>query len=187
MIIWGNMELFELIKNKISLPDFLDTQIGCTLSWMGNGESARTICPLPNHKDNKPSFYVNKREGDVWVYHCFGCDSSGTIIDFYQEYYGLDSPYEAVLALCKKYGIKKEQAGIEYLQGLKKTVNLKKKVEYANMVTSNQCRMLLRKDFEKNSKWVAKAYKSLNVAVDKEDISSIEGIGFKAFEMMSET
>ena len=59
-----------------------------------------------------------------------------------------------------------------------------KKMEYIHIVTSNQCRMLLRKDYDKHSKWVASAYRRMNEALDNNDMDVIERIGFDASAKM---
>ena len=59
-------------------------------------------------------------------------------------------------------------------------------MECANIVTSNQCRELLRKNYDKYNIWVANAYKQLNAALDNEDIETIESIGFEASDKMGE-
>lgn len=48
------------------------------------GDQLRMLCPLPNHDDTKPSFSVTLTDtGDAKAntWHCFGCNSSGSIID----------------------------------------------------------------------------------------------------------
>lgn len=41
-------------------------------TWMG-------LCPF--HEDSNPSMHVSKKD-DVWLWHCFGCNEGGTIIDY---------------------------------------------------------------------------------------------------------
>lgn len=43
------------------------------------------LCPL--HPDNGPSLsvYLDK-DGETWLYHCFGCDQAGNIFQFIQQY-----------------------------------------------------------------------------------------------------
>ena len=40
---------------------------------------AKGCCPLPDHDERTPSFYVNPATG---VFHCFGCDRGGDVITF---------------------------------------------------------------------------------------------------------
>ena len=61
-------------------------------SWVG-------LCPF--HKEKTPSFHVNPDRG---FFHCFGCQESGSAIDFVMKHDGLTFP-EAVRALAERCGI----------------------------------------------------------------------------------
>ena len=181
--------LFEYIKRKVNLPDFLSEEIGCRLNWYEPNLVAATSCPMPDHKDAKPSFRINfLEESKLWVFNCFGCGAKGTILDFCRDYYGLNNRVEAVIFLCNKYGFKNtEQVVMDGLKDVKKTVNLQKKINCAHVVASRQCFSLLRKDYSKYNKWVADAYKTMNKALDDENLSIIESIGFEASGKIQET
>ena len=180
--------LYDYIKKKVDLSEFLSTEIGCNLRWYEPKISAGTICPMPNHKDNNPSFRIKFIEEDnVWIYNCLGCSSHGTIIDFCMEYYGLNSSAEAALFICNKFGFKKTDAVVtDGLKDVKTRVNLQKKINCANIVASRQCFSLLKKDYHKHNKWVKDAYKIINKALDEEDLSAIESIGFEASNKIQE-
>lgn len=170
--------LFELIKKSVDLSEFLETEIGCKLKWYEPNVSAGTVCPI--HKDTKPSFRIKKMENGVWILHCLGCGVKGTIIDFCMEYYDLNFS-DAILFLCKKYGFKESKdAVMTCLKDVKKKSNMQKKMEYTHIVTSNQCRMLLRKNYAEHSKWVGEMYRKMNDALENENVNVIEQIGFEA-------
>ena len=176
--------LYEFIKKKVNLADFLETDVGSRLNWI-DSNSAKSICPMPSHNESKPSFCVSKTDDGVWLYYCWGCGAKGTVIDFFMDYYDLANSGEAVLAICKKFNIKNNEVlATDIIKDIKKNVNVKKKIECANIVTSNQCRCLLRKDYDKNSKWVAEAYRTMNKAMDDSDIAAIESIAFEASNRM---
>lgn len=40
-------------------------------------------CPF--HSEKSPSFTVNAAKNGFWLFHCFGCQASGSIIDFVQK------------------------------------------------------------------------------------------------------
>ncbi len=65
-------------------------------SWVG-------LCPF--HKEKTPSFHVNPDRG---FFHCFGCQESGSAIDFLMKHDGLTFP-EAVRALADRCGIEVEE------------------------------------------------------------------------------
>jgi DNA primase len=62
------------------------------------GGSYKGLCPF--HTERSPSFTV--KPGDN-VFHCFGCDASGSIYDFLMRIEGLGFP-EAVEALARRTG-----------------------------------------------------------------------------------
>ena len=183
--------LFDFIKKKVDLANFLETEIGCNLKWYEPNKSAGTFCPLPGHTDKKASFRILKTDDNIWIFNCFGCNSKGTIIDFVREYYGLNSFAEAVLFICKKFGFKTNDGLVtDSLEDVKKKINLQKKMECIHIVSSRQCHALLRKNFGKYSRWVGDAYKKMNKVLDEENygesIDIIESIGFEASNKLGE-
>jgi CHC2 zinc finger len=58
-------------------------------------------CPLPDHEDKTPSFYVYP----PGRYHCYGCGGSGDVVDleFHCGYYG--ELWEAMISLVVEYGV----------------------------------------------------------------------------------
>jgi DNA primase len=181
--------LYDYVKRKIDFSEFLSTEIGCNLRWYEPKVSAGTFCPMPNHKDKNASFRLKYMENSgVWIFNCFGCGSKGTIIDFCMDYYGISSSVEAVLFLCNKFGLKKSDISIaDSLKDVKKRANLQRKINCAHVVASRQCFSLLQKNYVRHNAWVKEAYKTMNKALDAEDIGIIEGIGFEASEKMQET
>ena len=71
------------IKRR-DLRDYLFNQ-GIQLKKNGNGWVA--LCPL--HEETNPSFHVSEKEG-IWLWHCFGCNRGGTVIDYVMAKEGLD-------------------------------------------------------------------------------------------------
>ena len=166
------------------LPEFIETEGGVDLKW-NRDEEAVCACPLPDHYETKPSFHVSNLDG-VWVYHCFGCQKKGTIIHFCMDMFGLKNQIESIKYLCKYYNVKDVDDLI--LQGLKnvsKKISFDKQIENENVLVSNQCRMLLRRDFEKNKSWVIDAYNNLNLALDEQNFKKIQEIGHQAFNRLN--
>jgi hypothetical protein len=75
---------------------------------------------------------------------------------------------------------------VSSLKNLKKKINLQKRMEYQNIVVSNQCRSLLKKDFKGNSLFVSKIYKELNEALNEEDMEKIQEIDNIVFNKSQE-
>ncbi len=64
------------------------------------GKSYKALCPF--HQEKDPSFYVSPEKG---VWHCFGCNAGGDVIDFIQRIEGLTFT-EAVARLARQLGIR---------------------------------------------------------------------------------
>lgn len=179
--------LVDHLVKTISLPDFIEAETDQILKWSKPEFSAKCHCPMPDHHDKNASFHVTKMEESTWIFHCFGCGKKGTIIHFCVDYFGLRNKLEAILFLCKKFDIKnKEDIIIAGIKNISKKVDVQRKMESANIVTSNQCRMLLRKNFDLHKKWVWNAYKQLNTALEEENEELIEKIGYEASKRMRE-
>jgi DNA primase len=185
-----NKHVFYLIDHlikTINLADFIEAETKELLKGKDTSMSAKCCCPFPDHSDRNASFHVKKMEDGVWIFHCFGCNKKGNIIHFCMDFFGLRNKYESILFLCKKFNIKnKEDLILAGIKNISKKVDTQRKMENANVVASNQCRMLLHKDFEKNQKWVADAYKKLNESLDADDEEMIEQIGYEASNKMME-
>ncbi|MFA5313377.1 MAG: CHC2 zinc finger domain-containing protein, partial [Methanomassiliicoccales archaeon] len=124
----------QYVKQHVDFPRFLEDTIGCKIRWNQVNRSAKICCPLPNHKDALPSFQLRKMDGNVWVYHCFGCSSGGTIIDFFMDYYGMDSPVEAIDAICEKFGFSDMGDIIsKEIKNVHKRVDTSKKMEVSHI------------------------------------------------------
>ena len=180
--------LYEYIKKKVDLSEYLSTELGCLLRWFEPKIYAGLYCPLPTHKDNKPSFRIKYMEDrGIWTFNCFGCNAHGTIIDFCREYYGFNSNEEVVMFLCEKFGFKKDSSvTLDGIKDVKKRINLQKKIACVHVVTAQQCLSLLKKDYNQYNIWVSNAYKKMNKALDEEDIETIEAIGYEATNKIQE-
>ena len=86
------------IKARLNIADVVRRYV--QLQRHGN----RWIAPCPFHQDTKPSFSVNEEEG---FFHCFGCQASGDVFDFYARINGLDFK-EALEQLAEEAGVKLE-------------------------------------------------------------------------------
>jgi len=180
--------IYDFIKKKVDLSEYLSIEAGCQLRWYEPKISAGTVCPMPHHKDSNPSFRIKYIEDSgFWIFHCLGCGSKGNIINFCMEFYGLNSYAEAALFLCNKFGFKQTDINItDCLKDVKQRVNLQKKINCAHVVAARQCFTLLKKDYAKYNIWVGDSYKAMNKALDEEDLDAIESIGYEASSKIME-
>jgi DNA primase len=58
-------------------------------------------CPLPDHRDLDPSFYIYP-PGRWW---CYGCNRGGDVIDLEFHCGSYDELWEAMIALAVEYGV----------------------------------------------------------------------------------
>jgi DNA primase len=183
-------KLFYLVDHlikTISLPDYIERETDTILRWRKSNLSAACHCPMPNHNDRNASFHITQMPNGAWIYHCFGCGSKGHLVHFCMDYHGLSNKSESILYICKKFNIKdKEDIILQGIKNVGKRVDLQRKMENSNIIASNQCRLLLRKNFAVHKDWVSETYKRLDDALDKEDYEMLEGIQYEALNRMSE-
>ncbi len=74
--------------------------IGQRLDLKRAGSSYKALCPF--HSESSPSFFINEQ---LQRYKCFGCQASGDVIEFLQNYEGM-SFLEALKHLADRAGIK---------------------------------------------------------------------------------
>ena len=153
---------------------------------MGRGEKFCN-CPMSWHNDRNASFHIKRELDRTVIFHCFGCQKSGTIIHFCVDYFGLRNYMEGIKFLCDKFDIQnKEDLILAAIKNMSKRVDMQRKIASTNIVTSNLCRILLRKNFEKNQEWVFNAYENMNTAMEEEDYDKLEQIGSEASRKMRE-
>jgi DNA primase catalytic core len=68
----------------LSLPEIISSY-GIPVRHSGNS-SYQALCPF--HNDTSPSLSISFK-GNIWLWHCFGCGSKGTVIDFVMRKEGL--------------------------------------------------------------------------------------------------
>src|SRR6266545_4059871 len=68
------------------------------------GRNYMGLCPF--HAEKTPSFTVSEEKG---IYHCFGCQTGGSVFQFLMQYDQLTFP-ESVERVAKRYGITVERS-----------------------------------------------------------------------------
>lgn len=167
------------IKKSVSLPEFVETLTDTSFKWNKEGESAICNCPMSWHNDRNASFHMTKMEDGTWLHHCFGCHAKGDVIRFFMDYTGEEDFKTALVNICKRMNIDIANVPIQSYNYMVRRVDKKKELENANIIVSNQCRLLLRRDFNKNKLWISSTYKRLNKALDEENLEEIEKIGYE--------
>lgn len=161
--------LMDVLKKSIDLKSFIEREGPADLrnagmnTWLGK-------CPL--HKDGEPSFWVSKTDDGVWIYHCFGCNAKGTIIDFCMERFGIANSYEASVFAAEKEGVKCDASLI--IKASKEAsvkTDAQKIINLSHFVACENCRRLLRmcNGNEETMAWVAKAFIQMNKSLDNQE------------------
>jgi len=165
---------------KVNLVQFMEKELGTAFSKAG--EKYTCLCPMPNHKDSQPSFNTYKSSdedgGECWVYHCFGCGSGGTIIDFCMNYWSLEHPYDAIVFLVEKLNIKDTyEIIVNAIKEAKIEVNLRKRIDGEHFMASKRCYGLLKRyDNPEVKDWVYNCYRQMNEALGNNDIKLLNKI-----------
>lgn len=175
--------LYLHIIRTVDLPEFAELLCeDLRFKWRREGISAVCNCPMSWHNDRNASFHINKMDDGVFLFQCFGCHCAGNVVNFYMNYMGEEDRTMAIKNICKRLNITLSNAELqlEAFQHVTNRIDRKKEMESANILVSNQCRLLLRKNFDKYKIWVSSAYKRLNYALDNENSEEIEKIGYEA-------
>ena len=83
------------IKERINIADMVRRYV----DLRGAGGRLTGMCPF--HHETKGSFQVNAEKG---LYHCFGCQASGDVIDFFCKMNGLEFK-EGLVQLAAEAGV----------------------------------------------------------------------------------
>ena len=97
------MSVSQELADKIIAEVDIGSHIGQYVSLKPHGRNELFAC-CPFHNEKTPSFTVTPSTG---LFYCFGCKTSGTVIQFEQQMFGL-SYGQAVEKLANQYGIDRE-------------------------------------------------------------------------------
>lgn len=162
----------DILKKK-DLADFIEKEARVTFNKTGGRFFC--ICPMPSHRDSKPSFGVGESANGVWLYNCFGCGSGGTIIDFVMDFYGAESFDEAISILMAKFEITSDTELVsKAISEAKVTMDMKNEIECEHIQAASACRSLLHKKKDKTTQdWVGNAYRKMNTLLKDMDKNGI--------------
>jgi DNA primase len=95
-----SQEKIAEIRNRASIVEVISDHV--TLKKAGRNHMG--LCPF--HAEKTPSFTVSEDKG---IYHCFGCQTGGSVFHFLMQYDHLTFP-EAIERVAKRYGIVVERS-----------------------------------------------------------------------------
>ena len=74
---------FAEVKEKCPIPEVLE-KLGLLEKLTRKGDKLSGVCVLPSHvhgpSPNPEQFKIDRRKGE-WLWHCFGCDHGGDVIE----------------------------------------------------------------------------------------------------------
>ena len=96
---YGFRKCCEAVRDAVPVEDVARRYT--KLEPLGDKARFSGRCPLPDHEDRTPSFYIYP-PGRWW---CYGCDRGGDVVDleFHCGDYG--ELWEAMIALATEYGV----------------------------------------------------------------------------------
>lgn len=130
------MNDYELLKKKINIVD----EVSEVVQLKRNGKVLKGCCPF--HDDKTPSFTIYPSTNS---YNCFGCNASGTVIDFVMAIENL-TPGDALVKLAEKYKLTIQGVNPETVKRKKEIVakEREKATNYYKQVTEAQSYVLGR-------------------------------------------
>jgi len=177
-------EIRRQITQRADFGQFLEGELGIDIDWSLTFESGMCICPL--HGDTDPSFSISKVDG-VWLFHCFGCQKSGTIIEFFMEHYQIPDVKVAMEVICEKFEIEESLESISESFAATESggrFDIKRRTLSSHTTAANRCRIALRSNPE-NIKWVAEMYKEMNKSLLENDFTRLEEMNEEALCAMN--
>lgn len=126
-----SQEFIDQVQDANNLVDIISQYT--QLKQSGSGLMGR--CPFPDHKEKTPSFSVSEAKQ---VYHCFGCQKSGNIFTFLNQYQGMSFP-QSMEYLADRAGIvlPKETQAFDDKNALRKKEILKLNKTTLNFFNKN--------------------------------------------------
>src|SRR5215211_74571 len=129
-----------------------------TLTPSGGGK-AKGLCPLPDHQEKTPSFYVYPN--DRWW--CFGCGRGGDVVALYASVNDFGALREAVGYMALEYGVEIPRRPESWFRKQERQAPIRTKIEAA------QIHLARRRLYRRFFKPVMEASTALSVEDRRED------------------
>lgn len=68
-------------------------------------------CPLPDHADRDPSFYIYPADHPGGRWYCYGCSRGGDVLDLYMSMHSLEDFRAALIGLAGECGVLETMPG----------------------------------------------------------------------------
>jgi DNA primase len=137
---YGFRKCCEAIREAVPIEEVARRYTDLEPLWGQAWFSGR--CPLPNHEDKDPSFYIYP----PGRYYCYGCGGHGDVIDL--EFFCGDHGelWEAMISLSLDYGVELPKRPSSWFRKQKRQQTIRDGIEAAKFQVAR--RRLYRKYFE---------------------------------------
>src|ERR1035437_1511287 len=164
-------DIWEEIKDKVTLVEEMERH-GINLIPSGM-KRLRCVCPF--HADTTPSMIVNK--GDVETFKCFGCQVSGSVIDFIQRIKGNISLFKVIQYFKSNYHLEfAQEYDLEKLIQKSTKRRTKNSIAGAMLAISNSVRPFLKNSpsFQEDLMKIKPYLRAIDEAAYVENMSFIQ-------------
>jgi DNA primase len=96
---YGFRKCCDVIREAVSIEEV--TRCYTDLETMGGRAWFTGCCPLPDHEDNEPSFYIYP-PGRWW---CYGCNRGGDVVDLEFHCGDYAELWEAMISLASEFDV----------------------------------------------------------------------------------
>jgi DNA primase len=121
---YGFRKCCEAVRNAVPIEEVARRYTD--LEPLGGRAWFTACCPLPDHDDKYPSFYVYP----PGRFHCYGCNRSGDVIDleFFCGDYG--ELWEAMISLSLEYGVELPKRPESWYRKQERQVPIRARIEH---------------------------------------------------------
>lgn len=99
----GFARLLHAVREEVAVANLACQST--TLEPFGGKAWFTGRCPLPDHEDRTPSFYIYPADHPGGRWYCYGCSRGGDVLDLYMSIRGLDDYKGALMELAGEYAI----------------------------------------------------------------------------------
>jgi len=174
--------VFSVLKRR-DLAAFVEQETGTKLT--PNGDDYSGWCPL--HSGTHPtSFGVTQTSEGVYLFHCLGCQASGTIIDFWMALKKIEFPVEAALELCDKLGLTNDEVISGSIAGLRVAHDADRSLENLHIQIADLCHVVWARSPNDPTvvEWIDRTYRRLNAALASKNKTELDEIRSEALRKL---
>jgi len=122
---YGFRKCCEAIRGAVPIEEVARRYTN--LEWLWGRAWFTGRCPLPNHEDKYPSFYIYP----PGRFYCYGCGGNGDVVDLEFRCGDYDELWEAMIALSLEYGVKLPKRSESWYRKQERQAPIRAAIEHA--------------------------------------------------------